>query len=1128
MKGKGFFYTTLSPMLKRAFGKRRRVSTVCLCLTLLISSMLLTLLCMSFANNLEELDILKENYDAFIHENGKISTADPFRLAVREALSVAQAEILVTHVLMLLLWLLPSVAGVAVVLSEAVGCETYTYALYVIYGADPKRLRRQIYGELFVVGLPALLVGIFGAWGVAYGLFGMTKVAFDVVFEVVLLYGLLILLCATAVTSRIFRRSCVKLLNNADTSAYIHSPRISRVPKRIRSHGGFYYASLSFLRMRKYHLTRALSLCLVAAVLFVLSGLTLPETYADTSAAREFTLTFSQGVNGETLQSNYLPAIEYCDGVVSAAATSGDEASRLGTHMLLEEHELGGGSDQIAKTVYTGDKWAFDTLKIACADGDTYTELGGNMTLPSPYDKLFEDFPELKGYHLDAMAPGTAVYVYPKDGPQMAGMVGSFVDISLPDGEEGYDPYGQHITVKVVAAVEVTHLTYQPDPDLPFRVDLGARITEDYLFISPQDYGALRGETYTQPIDLTEAYPEDMALAEGECYLLLPPEQVAAYTTLSTLTLLTPEAPVLEAFADPKFSSGEPNTLPTDTYAINQTVSRTGIYLGNEAEFLADQDALMSMSQRIAGKPTSGVASMACSEYSIKARRGVEGLTTPCVVFASDEHTTFVTWGTPVTALTLQNAVQADVVETDENATDAPTEETPASRLYFAVCESLVLQAHDGNAVTYKAGERMYLGTDVPKAFYDAMENARISIRQEPWSYQLTQGTLQGVLGMATGEKFLLWQMSPTSNLATSHYPPVFTGVNCYLPMGDVKVSSVMSPDLADVMLVTQDSGGTPRDTATRLSGKYAYNDFVLRPDFEMPALGSLAQGEAVLLLPEGDASLVILEGQMLRLGVYQPLGLAADDPLLYTMDDAYTRLQVQLSTLTYDYHGVTVEEVQVSGDVTAPTLVLSESDFCRVMARDGAVSEIDVYVDAHISLDALGELHETLQALVASSGGICEMRGAVLRSQATGTQRYLSVLRTMLLPLSAILPLLLLSSAHTLGLRRREEWQAFVAAGGDRRRHMAMCLWEGVLKCVLYAVCYLVMCPLAVLLVKVIGGKLHMPFVMSGFGGASCVPHLVILLLSVGLTSLLPLLDMPSQYKKKRNNKAWKGDECL
>ena len=1115
----------LIPAVKRLFGKRRRLSTVCLCLTLVISAMLLALFCMNFAQSLAGMHTLRESYDAYVNTHGKGDATDPFRVAVRDVLTVALAEIVTTHVLMLLLWLLLSVAGVAVVLSEAVGSETYIYALYVIYGADPKRLRRQIYGELLVVGLPALVLGILGAVAMGYYLLSLFTVGFFVVLEVVVLYGLLTLLCATAVTRRIFGQTCVKLLSNADTSAYIHSPRKSRIPRKIHKQGGFYYAVLSFVRMRKYHLVRGFSLCLVGATLFVLSGLTLPDTYAKSGATHEFTLTLGKGVSGQDLQETYLPAIEYCNGVVSATATAGDAAHRLGPHTLLEEHELTGHTSQ---TVYTGDRWAFDTLKIASADGNAYAELGGDMTVAPPYDKIFGSNQAMKGYSLDAMPQGTAVYVYPVDGPQKTGMVGSFVDVSLPDGGEGYDPYGRHITVEVIAEVEVTHLFFQPDPLLPFTVDLGARITEDYLFVNPIDYGKLRGETYVEDAtNLTQPYPEDMGLQAGECYLLLPPDMAETYKTLETLTLLTPETPLIEAFEDPKISAGVPNTLPTDTYAINKTIHQTGVYLGNKDAFLSEESALVAMSQCISSGESSQIMPMAYTEYTVKARRRVEGLTSPCVVFVSDEYTTFTTWESPMTSLVLGSSV---VLETDEeilektDPDDLPILESPHSNLYFATCEGLVLQTDDRDNPTYQVGKSLFLGTDVPKDFYNAMKTANIPIRGEAWQYKFTEGYVRGVFDLATGGTFLLWEMSPTSALSLSHYPPVMTGVSSYIPVTDVTSNSILSPSEHDMMLVMDDTGnGSPDVNATRLLGKYAYNDFVLCPDFEMPDIGKLPVGEAVLLLPEGNETLDISLGKVLQLGVYQPLGLAADDPLLYNMD-ALTLLETQLATLSYDYHGVRVSDIQTRRDVTSPTLVLSEHDFCQVTNKEGAVSEALVYVDADIPLEDLGELQQTLQNLLAPTGGSLTMHNKVLRSRATGTQRYVSVLHSMLVPLSTLLPLLLLSSAYALSLRRREEWQAYVASGGHRKRHISMCLWEGVLKCILYGVCYLVLCPLTVLLVMLIGGKLQMPFTPDLFHIENFLLFLGILLLSVVVTSLIPLLDMPPQFKKRKSNRE-KGD---
>ncbi len=1110
---------TVAVSLKRLLDKRRRVSTVCLFLLLVVSSLFLSLLCLRLICNLQGLDALRADYDAYVHGQETVSSSHPFRIAARSAMSAAFAEIVVTHVLLLLFWLIPSVAGVGVMLSEAIGGEAYVYALYVIYGADPKRLRRQIYRELCVVSLPALGVGLLLSWGISC-LLGWSGWGFWMLLEILALYGVMTVLCAGAVTRSVFKRTCVSLLEHADMSAYIGSPRRSFVSVNPHRRGGLYYALLSLVRMRKYHLPRALAISLVAAMLFLLSGLTLPDTYGTGADAREYTLTFSQGVSGRDLQETYLPAIEYCDGVVSAEGVAGDAAHRLGTHMLLEKHELG---EDGVHTVYTGDKWAFDTMKIACADGDAYTELGGQMSLPSPYDQLLGEQSEQLGYRLDALPSGTAVYVHPAKHAPALELVGSLVEISLPDGAEGYDPYGQHITVEVVAAVEIPHLLYYPDPRLPDSVDLGARITEDYLFLSAADYGVLCGEVYAEPADAVQAMPDDISLAEGECYLLLPPAMMAEHQGIGTLTLITPEVPSAEPFTDRRFSADEPKVLPMDQYYINHTIRKAGVYLGSKADLMRQEPVLSAMSQHMAGKPISYILPMVLTEYDVAACRSVEGLSAPCVVFVMDPYTTFTTWDASVTALGLTPSL---VTEEDHDSRQGEHTQNASAvisghrQLYFAAYEGLVLQTNDRDALREAVGDIMYIGTDVPDEFYGAMDAAGVPVALEPHDYQLTGGWIEGVFDLPGGEALLIWQMSPTSNLAVSHYPPVFTGRDCYLPVGDTQADSIRLPADMDVMLVSPRRGNTPPVAeATCLSGDYAFNDFYLCPDFEMADAGTLSVGAAALYLPQESEALRLEAGRELCLGIFQPLGLALDDPLLYTMN-ARTLLEKQMSDLTYAYHRVTVTDIRRSPDVKAPTLVLSEADFCRVMDRKGAVTEIGVWVNTKIPLSLLGEAYDTLAQIASTSGGSLEMHDRVLRSRATGTPHYTGLLRLMLCPLTMLLPLLLLSSAHAMGLRRREEWQALVAAGGTRKRYVSMCLWEGGLKCLLYALCYLILCPVLVLLVTAVGAQLHMPFGLNVFSLRNCLLFLGILTASVGITSLLPLLDPPLQFRRKRNHK--------
>ena len=241
---------TVIPCFARLFSRRRLLSSLCLCFTLLICAVLLSALCLTFGQNLTSLDSFSAEFDTYITTHGVNAGNRAFRESVRTVLTYAQAEVYVTHVCFVGLWLVTALAAVYRVFTESVATEKYVYALYIIYGADTKLLRKGIIREFWILGLPAILLSLpLGLW-LTRDSNAVSGFSFLWVAEMLISFFLLSLLCARQVTRKLFKESCVSLMTAIDTSEYIQSPRRISLKKTLRRRSGFGYALLSFGRMK--------------------------------------------------------------------------------------------------------------------------------------------------------------------------------------------------------------------------------------------------------------------------------------------------------------------------------------------------------------------------------------------------------------------------------------------------------------------------------------------------------------------------------------------------------------------------------------------------------------------------------------------------------------------------------------------------------------------------------------------------------------------------------------------------------------------------------------------------------------------------------------------------------------
>ncbi len=1068
-----YFRLRLYPSLARLFGRRRRLSSLCLFLTLFLCALLLFSLSFTFAQNIVSMTALEKDFDAYITTHGVTDSNQLFRESVRVVLAHAELEIFVTHICLLLIWFLIAWVAVHRVFKEAVAAEKYVYALYVIYGADTRQLRKNILREFWSLTLPAVLLAIPLGTELCKDATSAIRLPLVVIAEVIVAFILLSFLCAYRISKQILSESCVKLMSSQDTAEYISSPRPTSLKHTLKRKNALGLSLLSFGRMRSYRFSQALTLALIGSILFSVTALTLPDNYATEETSLAYILSFKKGVSYEKMENDYLPTIESLEAVVRTERQVSDSADRLGTHLLLQPRQVENFDDP--DLLALEDKWALDTVKIACGDGVTEKELG-EQTVVIPEKYKDRGLTKL-AYTLDTLRTGEAVYVYPEQNGAPKIQIGDTVEIAIPDGIEGYDRYGDHITLEITEVIPIGWVYTIQTFDYPIIEPVCPRIFEDYLFLSPNDYAEVSGIPQTTPTPVSEADAELFRLAENTCYLLLPESMEQAYGDLAYITVISPNRPIKRPYTSKKETDGNKSSLPTDTYFINDTFQYTGIYLGEKGDYASSSPAVNAMDMHMESvlDKEKGDAPIAI-QYPVAGRSFCQGLTVPCVIFVCGDRVSFTSLHTELSAMQLKPSTCMD------------------KALYWMDKEATVLTSDDNSA--YDPGTTILLTTELPPAFLEAMEQAEVSLNAPEKKYGLTESHV--VTAFQKGNRQVLILSFIKSSLAErDRYPISIDGMGSYLPINDRLADSVLTLADIDSMLVFQGDPKEERDHANILQGDFAINHFTLTTEREAGLSPKLSAKEAVLVLPENHPY-ALKSQDLVHIAYALPLTLS-----LTQMDlQGVALLAHQLEVLEHSYLPLILTSVQTDTSLNAPMLVVSEETFCQISGREEVISSLGIYVNSHSSLEALAELSETLARKLDSSVTL-DTHHAVLKSRATGSQRYPVMLRTMLLPLCSLLILLPLSSAHTLELRREKERSAYIAAGIHRKTSFALSLGEGIWASLLGCGLYTLFCPAAILLLKLFCGKFHVPLRPESFSITAFILIFILILLSAMGTAL-------------------------
>jgi len=998
----------LLPTVKRMLSPRRRALTGFVIGTLTVSAVILSLICGFYATLWGSARAMLSDFDELVTSAFASGIPSPALSELRGTLLTARADVLVSLVFALGLWLLLSLMAIRWVMKYVLDAESETYALHMIFGSDQKQLRRQIGTEFALSGAFALVCGVPIGFFICQRL---TEQPFPAWCLWMILFGFAILACAVSATlsRRLLGQPLPRLLNAADTASYTVSPRRSMRLRRARQGlSPLRNAAVGFWRMRTYFLSIALAVGVLSSCI---CNVLTPTGGHGQSNSVEYTISFANGISYDQLEEWYLDALAGRAGISGVQYAVGNTAESLGTHVLLDSSQTPQGD----YAIYTGDRFGTDAIHIACGDGEVGTEMGGGMTVPGIWNDQY-----VQPYDIRPVASGTAILVRPADdGGELTLKVGDTVQLQSANAEWSTGDDGP-IHVRITDVIDVPAF-YSADYPPEY---ISPRITEEMLLLSPMDYGYLTGKQHADEVQVSEAYPSDVFQTERGCILVLPNGYAFEQDTPTAVTVIAPAETLKRAFYDALDKENLP-TLPTDTFYIDTSLSVTGLYLGTQSQYRADGSAVRYMSELPTLAYQSGLVDSICesfhtAEYHIEHIVYHDGEDMPYVLLPKQETAGYTQLYTEVSALGLFPA-----------SADAPLLFCTAREAYLLLTEQTIQDSY------------LLLGTSLLPEFvsYASRHDFHLFFSQD--DYTVTATTVGGSFSV-NGRRFALAYPTPNSPyICADDYPLLVTGTgSCTVAERDLHTMTVQSAaDCGVYGLFPADGIGALKSQSQPIDGMYARNDWRILPDCET-SFGGLTDGTAVYVTAKDIGSCPIQAGDTVQVAV-------RFDPTLITSQWEYAKLD-GMQKLRYqlgfpsDYIVVTVREV-VNGP--EDSLVLSEADFCRMTSTDGLYETISVSVYPLSDIKEHLTLYKLLkQTADQEKGSALTCHHRAVYAAATGEARQGALWGLVGLPALLLIPLVISAAQRVFYDKRREEYAILHAMGKTKRALTATVICEGAL----------------------------------------------------------------------------------
>ena len=1101
------YHTRLVPTVKRMLDRRRLPYTLLTVGVLFVCVTALSLLLCSAMEELGALTGLEEEYNRHILQaqgGGRPSTIPEFsRLLAR-----VRGERVAASLMLGALWLLLAIVALGRIMSSVMAAEAYVYGLFMIYGADRKQLSRQITMEFLLAGIPALTLGLVLGPLLHRIMGGSGRLPLSSLLPLVLAYLLLVLLCAGVLARRLLRKSCMALLRASDTAEVTVSPRRSHMGGLTRKRSSLASAGLAVWRMRRHYGALALTVCLVTATVF---GMLTPVGSTAAEQGATFTLQFPKGLDSGTLSLTYLDPLLTSPHIKATYNAAADTATGLGLHILSDHNGIGG------EGLALKDRYATNEFRIACGDGDTFHELGGNLVLPDNLENVIVPNELDFGYKMDAVPAGYAVYVYPEGTtPPLDLQVGDAVRLFL--SADGRDLSGEAVTVRISQLVAVPHLRGERGGPV-----ICPRITEDYLYLSPADYEKFCGETHAMGLVAEEAFVPDFfseAPTEGEeggqdsCILVIPKGNAPFSQEPSRITVILPEEPIKEPFRD----GVSKESLPEDSeYFINHTSKGMGVYMGDKTAYLQDFDAAEALDkwrrQSLFDYVGDTLPVMAAVEYPVEQIIYTDG-GAPYLILPNGEDVHFFSMDNDLCAFRL------GLVDWNIPLMMKVTDES-----YLLETDSLLSASF--------LNRPCYVGTALSPDFAAVMKAEGLQLQLPVDSFRHTKTRVGNRFSLGN-RSYLLTDnypyekdYPPQPRLQADYYPRVITGVGSFCHVGPTDTISILGAEEAGVYGVFEASSiGSLRENSITVPGQFAYNGWVVAPANERAELPAPEVGHAILILPDPETC-PLRGGDVLSLSLRQDTSaLAGDEGFMSLQMQGQDPLPYLLEKLKYDYMELTVDAV-IRGDT--PTLVVAERDLTTALGIEGIYRELEVSLSETPSVRAYAEVYGLLSRLAKGSGGqatllydaVSLIHSRVSPDGSAAVTRLTGILGC------CILPLLLWAAQLVFYEKRGEEFRILNAVGVPRSKRRGQFALETLLTACLLGLCATLACPVGYLLRLMLGDLLGAPPPSEGFDlPFACVMAALTALscLVAGLTSYIRMAREPRNRHNLREEETYEG----
>ena len=1086
------YHLRFVPTVKRMCARRRLAYTLLTAGILCLSASVLSMLVLHGAGLLSAYAEMEEAFRAFLADSRTPVEKLP---DMEKILASSKAASLVAAGMGGVVWLVLSVTAVGRIMASVIESEAYIYGLYMIYGSGRKQLRRQLSTEFLLEGLVALAVGI----PLGYGLLP-NRVGFSLLGVLLILVGflLLILLCSTVLAHSILGRSCLRMLNAADTSDYTVSPRRSHTAGLTKKpRGAMASAALAVWRMRKHYLSLALVIAVIAALIFSMLS---TEGQAVSVPSSAFRMRFAEGVDAQALDQNYLsylhpsPAVSRLEYRVSGTAES------LGTHVLVNEAASGTPED----SVRLGDRFATASFRIACGDGDTFDELGGNVTIPREFRGMeLTDF----GYRLDAVPVGGATYVYPAGSPPPFDLkVGDEVRLYLPSADGVGDMADRvandraYVTVTVSEVVPVGSIMVEKT-----NQEVCPRITEDYLYLNPLDYGLFDGQTHAQGFTSEDADGSELFRYEdgSTCILVVPESGGETIPVPSHVTVIAPTEPVTAPFHD------QDDTLPDDTYFVNLTYKGTGVYLGTEQEFLADYDAedeMIAYTRRsLKQYKYSPITPMTRTEYRVERVIYTEPGSRPYLILLNGPEVNYTTIGGDVCAFRLYSI----------SSKAGPNLQMIADEAYLLETDVLL-------------GSSFYLrqaciGTHLLPHFLEEMKAHHVSLQFSEGWFTHTVSTIKGSFSLEK-QNYLIAEPYTEDRyelgyLQAEEYPRVIKGTGSFSIIGSTKGESFLSAsELGAFGLFSDASIGQMRAESVTIESLYARADWVITPACETEPRMEIPAGHGILITDGDPGSCPI------RVGDTVPVAIRADTtPLLRDPEimglGGIKLLAYLLDRADYRYLQIKIDEVR-QGEGTG--LILSEADTATVLGKNGVYEDLEIYLSPDTGMEEYLRLYAEVFDLTNRAGTNATMtfdEDFMVESKVSAAHDS-RVLRQIGFVAVWMIPLLLLAAEMVFYEKREEEFDIFSTVGQSPRKRRRQFAAEWGLTALVLGLSAAIACPIGYILTLMLADRVGATIPFSVFDPILYVQMLLPILLSclaAGLITHLRVGKVGDTYRRRR-----------